>query len=97
MSKLARASNPVLREVRRSLRAEADPAKAGPMQAYMKSSMPCLGVQTPKLRAATRSVYDRRELDFSEWRDTVLTLIRYVTSTATGFPPSASARLCASA
>jgi hypothetical protein len=40
MSKLARASNPVLREIRRSLRAEADPAKAGPMQAYMKSSMP---------------------------------------------------------
>jgi hypothetical protein len=40
MSKLARASNPVLREVRRSLRAEADPSKAGPMQAYMKSSMP---------------------------------------------------------
>jgi hypothetical protein len=32
------------------LRAQ-DPAKAGPMQAYMKSAMPYFGIQTPELRA----------------------------------------------
>lgn len=48
--------SPLAAEVRSALTAVADPAKAAPMQAYMKSAMPCLGVQTPQRRAAIRPV-----------------------------------------
>ena len=41
--------------VRGDLRAAADPAKAGPMRAYMKSAMPFLGVQTPTRRRVVRA------------------------------------------
>ena len=43
-------------DVRAALAAAADPAKAAPMQAYMKSTMPNLGVQKPARVAALRSV-----------------------------------------
>lgn len=47
------------------------------MQAYMKSEMPYLGVQTPALRAACREAFARVPLgDASIWRETVLALWR---------------------
>lgn len=70
-------SHVLIREVRKQLQSRADPAKAGPMQAYMKSTMPYLGVQTPALRALCRDVFARLVLDqASIWRDTVLALWR---------------------
>ena len=42
-------------EIRRELRAAADPARAPGMQAYMKSSMPYLGVPLPVTRKVTRT------------------------------------------
>jgi 3-methyladenine DNA glycosylase AlkD len=47
------------------------------MQAYMKSSIPYLGVQTPQLRQAVKGVLASYPLDtLAEWRDAVLTLWR---------------------
>ena len=47
------------------------------MQAYMKSEMPYLGVQTPALRALCREVFDAHPLDTrSRWIDTILALWR---------------------
>ena len=47
------------------------------MQAYMKSEMPYLGVQTPALRALCREVFAAHPLDTrSRWLDTVLALWR---------------------
>jgi len=41
--------------VRRSLRAHADPSIAASQQAYMKSSMPFLGVRVPEVRRLTKA------------------------------------------
>ena len=41
--------------IRRDLRAAADPARAPGMQAYMKSTMPYLGVPVPAMRKITRA------------------------------------------
>ena len=41
--------------IRRSLREEADPALAPGQQAYMKSSMPFLGVRVPEVRRLTKA------------------------------------------
>ncbi len=47
------------------------------MQAYMKSEMPFLGVQTPGVLAVCRQAFsDARLKTFGEWRDTVLELWR---------------------
>lgn len=53
----------LVNELRKTLQNHADPAKAGPMQAYMKSPMPFLGIQTPKLRTACRTVFARISLE----------------------------------
>ena len=45
----------LIAEIRAALRAAADPALAPGMQAYMKSSMPYLGVRVPAVRALTRA------------------------------------------
>ena len=59
-------------EIRSALAAVADPEKAAPMQAYMKSTMPNLGVQKPARVAALRSVLRRHRLpDRVTWEDTV--------------------------
>ena len=59
-------------DVRAALAAVADPAKAAPMQAYMKSTMPNLGVQKPARVAALRSVLRDHPLpDRRTWEDTV--------------------------
>ncbi len=62
----------LIRELRRDLRAQADPAKAAAMQAYMKSTMPFYGIQA----AAQRRIYRRVFLQFrirtaDSWRATV--------------------------
>jgi 3-methyladenine DNA glycosylase AlkD len=70
-------ASPLIRALRKSLRAGADPAKAPAMQAYMKSSMPYLGVQAPKLRRAVRAQFAAHPIEtFEEWRDVVLELWR---------------------
>lgn len=67
----------LIRALRRALRAAADPAKAPAMQAYMKSEMPYLGVQTVPLRNAVKPVLAANRLEsFEEWRDTLLELWR---------------------
>ena len=60
------ANTKLIRDLRRGLAARADPAKAGPMQAYMKSAMPYLGVQTPAVREVCRLVFTATELTTSD-------------------------------
>lgn len=63
--------------VREGLARLADPEKAPAMQAYMKSAMPYLGVQTTPLRALCRQVFAAHPLaSFEEWQETVLALWR---------------------
>jgi 3-methyladenine DNA glycosylase AlkD len=63
--------------VRLALREAADPGKAEAMRAYMKSSMPFLGVQAVPRRAALRKVFAEHRLATApEWRRAVLSLWR---------------------
>jgi 3-methyladenine DNA glycosylase AlkD len=50
-------------DVRATLRAAADPSKAAPMQAYMKSAMPYYGVPSPARRVISRAVRTRHPFD----------------------------------
>src|SRR4029079_301115 len=53
------------------------PARAEPMQRYMKSAMPYHGVPTPALRAVTRDLFARHPLaSAGDWREAVLELWR---------------------
>jgi len=68
-------SRKLIAAIRRELKQRADPEKAPHMRAYMKSAMPYLGVQTPRLREACRLVFPAYPLaSFDDWRDTVLAL-----------------------
>ncbi|MGA2262717.1 MAG: DNA alkylation repair protein [Acidobacteriota bacterium] len=49
-------SNPLIRELRRALRAQADPGKAAAMKAYMKSTMPYYGIQATEQRFCNHSL-----------------------------------------
>jgi len=61
--------------VRDALRAAGDPEKAGPMQAYMKSKMPFLGVQRPVLTKALSPLFKAHLIsEVARWRATVSTL-----------------------
>ncbi len=61
--------------VRSRLAAAADPDKAAPMQAYMKSAMPYRGVPAPELRRLCRDVFAEHRLpDEPTWRAAVLGL-----------------------
>jgi 3-methyladenine DNA glycosylase AlkD len=63
--------------VRAALKGEADPVKAEPMRAYMKSAMPFLGVQAPLRRAVCGRVYAAHPLaDERTWTKAALTLWR---------------------
>jgi 3-methyladenine DNA glycosylase AlkD len=63
--------------VRAALRGSAQPALAGPMQAYMKSAIPCLGVRVPAVRALTRAEAKLRPFTATaDLIDTVLGLWR---------------------
>lgn len=65
----------VAAEIRRGLRAAADPAKAPGMQAYMKSDLPYYGVPVPATRRVVRAVAAATPLpDRATWQDTVLAL-----------------------
>ena len=65
------------RALRAALNERADPTKAPGMQAYMKSDMPCLGVQTPALRALCREVFAAHPLRTqARWLDTILSIWR---------------------
>ncbi len=55
----------------------ADPSQAQPMQAYMKSAMPFLGVKLPALRWVCRVVFAAHPLgSFARWEVTVRALWR---------------------
>jgi 3-methyladenine DNA glycosylase AlkD len=62
--------------IREVLRAEADPARAAQMQAYMKSAMPYLGVGVPVVRRLTRRAAEGRPGELDDLRDTAAVLWR---------------------
>jgi 3-methyladenine DNA glycosylase AlkD len=85
----------LIRVVRQGLRGVADPGKASGMQAYMKSAMPYLGVQTPVLRKTIRPLFRTHPIEsFAEWSAAVLELWRaaryreerYASIELAGFP-----------
>lgn len=55
--------------LRRELRHAAVPEKAGPMQAYMKSTLPYAGVPAPQLKALLRPLFAQLEFDDFETFD----------------------------
>jgi 3-methyladenine DNA glycosylase AlkD len=66
--------------VRSALAAVADPAKAEPMRAYVKSTMPMLGVSQPERAAALRPLLAEHRLpDPARWRAAVVALWREAT------------------
>ena len=58
----------LVRGVRNALAQAADSAKAGPMQAYMKSEMPYRGIPSPALKAVLRPLLAEHALDEETWR-----------------------------
>jgi 3-methyladenine DNA glycosylase AlkD len=71
------AHDALIRALRDGLAQLADPAKAPAMQAYMKSTMPYWGVQTPDQRRLFRAIFAAHPLaSFEQWRGTILTLWR---------------------
>jgi 3-methyladenine DNA glycosylase AlkD len=74
---LSSAQTAFLATLRAELRAHADPIKAGPMQAYMKSAMPYLGIMSTPLAAICRAQMAATRLPtFACWRDSILALWR---------------------
>jgi 3-methyladenine DNA glycosylase AlkD len=66
--------------IRRALAGAADPEKAEPMRAYVKSTLPMLGVQKTARTALLRPLLAAHPLpDAGRWRATVLTLWRDAT------------------
>jgi 3-methyladenine DNA glycosylase AlkD len=66
-----------LATLRAALRAHADPVKATPMQAYMKSTMPYLGITSTPLASLCRTHLTAHQFaTFARWRDVTLTLWR---------------------
>jgi 3-methyladenine DNA glycosylase AlkD len=64
-------------EVKRALRACADPKKAEGMRAYMKSEMPYRGAATPERRKACKAIFAKHPMtSFDAWRDSALALWR---------------------
>jgi 3-methyladenine DNA glycosylase AlkD len=65
------------RDLRKALSAVADHERAKPMQAYMKSQMPYLGVPTPARRRVCRALFAGVDLPTAPaWRRSVLGLWR---------------------
>jgi len=74
---LTNAQTTFLDTLRAELRAHADPIKAAPMQAYMKSAMPYLGIMSTPLAAICRArIAATRLPTFACWRDSILALWR---------------------
>lgn len=66
------ADQQLVKEIHAALAAVADPAKAAPMQAYMKSALPFRGVQKPSRVAALRPVLQAHPLpDWERWKATI--------------------------
>jgi 3-methyladenine DNA glycosylase AlkD len=83
----------LIKHARERLTQAADPEKAAPMQAYMKSRMPCYGVQLPGVREICRELFAEHPIDDrGVWEATVHTLFdkaqhreeRYVAIELTG-------------
>ena len=79
--------------IRGELRAHADPHRAHGMQAYMKSSMPCLGVPVPTVRRLARAAAvryppgdldDLRQSAAALWRSAEYREERYAATELTG-------------
>lgn len=71
------AERALVADLRVALRRRADPARAGPMRAYLKTEEPMLGVNAPDQSAVYREVFRAHPLaSFAGWRDTVLALWR---------------------
>lgn len=67
----------LVRGIRQVLAANANPARAEGMRAYMKSEMPCRGVQTPVRRRLVNGVMRSNPIGAKEdWRRSVLELWR---------------------
>lgn len=84
----------LVERVRAALREAADPSIAPGQQAYMKSSMPFLGVRVPAVRALVtreaRGVQDvptLRAAALSLWREAQFREERYAATGLTGLPP----------
>jgi 3-methyladenine DNA glycosylase AlkD len=70
----------VIADVRRELASAANSKNAPAMQAYMKSTMPYRGVNSPAQLRIWKAVFERRPLvDFDTWQDTALALWREAT------------------
>ena len=70
-------SKKLISALRQELKARADPRLATRMQAYVKSAMPCYGINAPTQKKTAKAVFLRYPLDdFVHWRDTVLALWR---------------------
>lgn len=80
LSKVPGMTEALVSAVRAALAAAADPARAEPMRAYMKSAMPMLGVPQPGRTAALRPLLVGHPLpNAGEWRAAVLALWRGAT------------------
>jgi 3-methyladenine DNA glycosylase AlkD len=67
----------LLSQLRKALQKVADPARAAPMQAYMKSTMPYHGVPAPVMRKAVRACFvDLEFATTAQWQTQVLQLWR---------------------
>ncbi|WP_116449971.1 DNA alkylation repair protein [Blastococcus litoris] len=80
-------------EVRAALRELADPARAAGMQAYLKTTEPCLGVRLPEVRRVTRaaagdhppgSVAEVVEVAGRLWREAAYREERYAAQAVSG-------------
>ena len=85
----------LVQTVREQLRAAADADRAPPMQAYMKSAMPYLGVPVPRVRAIVRAEAKSRPPASTEqlaqtasilWREACYREERYAATALTGVP-----------
>jgi 3-methyladenine DNA glycosylase AlkD len=82
-------------EVRAALRATADPERARGMQAYLKTTEPCLGVRLPEVRRLTRAAAtadppataaDVEPIAAALWREAAYREERYAAIALTGLP-----------
>ncbi len=68
-------THPMVEEIQQALAAAADPEKAGPMQAYMKTEQPFYGVQAGPRRKLFKQIAKRHELpDRASFEQVVLEL-----------------------
>ena len=75
-----RADHRLIATLRERLRAHADPVRAAQQQAYMKSTIPNLGIVAPTLRRTCIDTFRDHELtDADAWQATVLALWRTFT------------------